>query len=210
MRDVYPRSRWHTGVSDRLYSYPLLTKSSSQGFDPSVELESSAVKDYPRNMSGQRPVRQKFADGLRCCRFALHFTQFPNLFGKGRGGSKRRALLVVDDLGVNVTGASKYAEPRAGGASYDALPDPAMASQPSFLFDFVTDQLHSSQGRNLRPSLPSLPANTLSRVLHTFALIGFRRSETSDLRSHFPHLLFIRTGYRQEILTLHGHMNPIR
>src|SRR5574337_2006377 len=109
-----------------------------------------------------------------------------------------------------MTGASKYTKPRAGGAPYNALPNPAMTSQPPFLFYFVTDQLNPSPRRDLRPSLPGLTANMLTRVLHAFALIRLWRSEASDLRSHRSDLLLVRTGNRQQILTLHRYLNPVR
>src|SRR5262249_10477833 len=102
---------------------PALAGGVGQGLDPPVVLEPAAVEDHGLDPLLLGPGRDQRAHGLGRGHVRAPIRLRPAcLVGRG-GRAGRLALLVVDDLDVDVALAAEHGQPRPRGRARDLLAD---------------------------------------------------------------------------------------
>src|SRR5262245_56375537 len=103
---------------------PALASGVGEGADAAVVLEAAAVEDHGADALLLGPLGDELPHGLGRGDVRAALLVLAQILLDGRGGAQRAAVVVVDDLGVDVALAPEHREARPLGAARDLLPDP--------------------------------------------------------------------------------------
>src|SRR5262249_54951359 len=109
---VFSASSAASASSPSLELQPRFPGRVGQSFHPPVVLEAAAVEDHGADALLLGPARDQLAHGLGSRDVAAPLRLRPQLLVEGGGGAQRAAVLVVDDLGVDVALAAEHREAR--------------------------------------------------------------------------------------------------
>src|SRR4029453_9727651 len=133
-----------------------------QRLDPPVVRKPAAVDHDRRDPPILGRARDELAHFLGRGHVAAALQLALQVLVQGRGAADRLALVVVDDLGVDVALAAEGGEARPLGRALDLLPDPVPDPLPDVLFGLDLHLILA--GRSLRSVTAGVPVLVTSRL----------------------------------------------